>query len=83
MYPVFQTHPSQTAFLSSVDLHVHFPYQQLLPEAVAIVCSAKYQEYVTCPQPAQVDKTLSSLYTILLQLARGVIVYISIPACQT
>ena len=39
-----QTHPSQTAFLSSVDLHTHYPYQCLMPESVAIVCSAKFNE---------------------------------------
>ena len=31
------THPSQTAFLSSVDLHTHCGYQSMLDEAVAIV----------------------------------------------
>ncbi|CAG9764363.1 unnamed protein product [Ceutorhynchus assimilis] len=36
------THPTQTAFLSSVDLHTHCPYQLLMPEAIAIVCSPKY-----------------------------------------
>jgi len=41
-----QTHPTQTAFLSSVDQHTHWPYQKLLPEAVAIVCSPKFNEYV-------------------------------------
>ena len=43
---VFQTHPTQTAFLSSVDLHTHYPYQQLMPEAVAVVVSPKFNEYV-------------------------------------
>ena len=38
------THPSQTAFLSSVDMHTHFSYQSLLPVAIAIVCSIKYDE---------------------------------------
>ncbi|EAT42056.1 AAEL006370-PA [Aedes aegypti] len=38
------THPSQTAFLSSVDLHTHCSYQMMLEEAIAIVCSPKYQE---------------------------------------
>eukprot|EP00039_Didymoeca_costata_P009566 m.126852 g.126852 ORF g.126852 m.126852 type:complete len:332 (-) comp14530_c0_seq3:58-1053(-) len=38
------THPSQTAFLSSVDLHTQFGYQQMLQEAVAVVCSVKYQD---------------------------------------
>ncbi|KAL1492163.1 hypothetical protein ABEB36_012649 [Hypothenemus hampei] len=37
------THPTQTAFLSSVDLHTHCPYQLLMPEAIAIVCAPKYQ----------------------------------------
>ncbi|XP_020098588.1 AMSH-like ubiquitin thioesterase 2 isoform X2 [Ananas comosus] len=31
------THPSQTCFLSSIDLHTQYPYQVMLPEAVAIV----------------------------------------------
>jgi len=44
-----QTHPTQTAFLSSVDQHTHWPYQKLLPEAIAIVCSPKFNEYVYTP----------------------------------
>ncbi|XP_075516580.1 uncharacterized protein LOC142551303 isoform X3 [Primulina tabacum] len=31
------THPSQTCFMSSVDLHTHFSYQVMLREAIAIV----------------------------------------------
>ena len=31
------THPSQTCFLSSPDLHTHATYQGMLPEAVALV----------------------------------------------
>jgi STAM-binding protein len=31
------THPTQTCFLSSIDLHTHFSYQVMLPEAIAIV----------------------------------------------
>lgn len=38
------THPSQTAFLSSVDLHTHFSYQIMMKEAIAIVCAPKYKE---------------------------------------
>ncbi|KAF5305526.1 hypothetical protein FQA39_LY01617 [Lamprigera yunnana] len=38
------THPTQTAFLSSVDLHTHCPYQLLMPEAIAIVCAPKYEQ---------------------------------------
>ncbi|XP_023848873.1 AMSH-like protease [Salvelinus sp. IW2-2015] len=38
------THPTQTAFLSSVDLHTHGSYQLMLPEAIAIVCSPKHND---------------------------------------
>ncbi|KAL1459228.1 hypothetical protein WDU94_011234 [Cyamophila willieti] len=38
------THPSQTAFLSSVDLHTHCSYQLMMPEAIAIVCAPKHNE---------------------------------------
>uniref|UniRef100_A0A672RET2 STAM binding protein b n=1 Tax=Sinocyclocheilus grahami TaxID=75366 RepID=A0A672RET2_SINGR len=37
------THPTQTAFLSSVDLHTHCSYQMMLPESFAI-------EISTCTQ---------------------------------
>lgn len=33
------THPSQTCFMSSVDLHTQYSYQIMLPEAIAIVMS--------------------------------------------
>ncbi|PWN51046.1 Mov34-domain-containing protein [Violaceomyces palustris] len=33
------THPTQSCFLSSLDLHTHASYQMMLPEAIAIVCS--------------------------------------------
>ncbi|XP_018049926.1 PREDICTED: STAM-binding protein isoform X2 [Atta colombica] len=39
------THPTQTAFLSSVDLHTHCAYQLMMAEAIAIVCAPKYDEY--------------------------------------
>ncbi|XP_059108801.1 STAM-binding protein-like isoform X1 [Peromyscus eremicus] len=38
------THPTQTAFLSSVDLHTHFCYQKMLPESIAVVCAPKYKQ---------------------------------------
>eukprot|EP00250_Pteridium_aquilinum_P035332 c9155_g1_i1 orf=541-2037(-) len=31
------THPKQTCFMSSIDLHTHYSYQVMLPEAIAIV----------------------------------------------
>ena len=40
------THPTQTCFLSSRDLHTHAVYQVQLPESVAIVCAPKFNEYV-------------------------------------
>lgn len=39
-----QTHPSQTAFMSSVDLHTHCSYQIMMDEAVAIVCAPRYNQ---------------------------------------
>ncbi|RHZ87007.1 hypothetical protein Glove_41g118 [Diversispora epigaea] len=36
------THPSQTCFMSSMDLHTHSSYQVISPEAIAIVCSPKH-----------------------------------------
>ncbi|KAI9169828.1 hypothetical protein LWI28_018254 [Acer negundo] len=39
LFPVgwIHTHPSQSCFMSSVDLHTHFSYQVMVPEAFAIV----------------------------------------------
>ncbi|KAI5077655.1 hypothetical protein GOP47_0007479 [Adiantum capillus-veneris] len=31
------THPKQSCFMSSIDLHTHYSYQVMLPEAIAIV----------------------------------------------
>ena len=36
------THPTQTAFLSSIDVHTQYSYQALLKEAVAVVCAPSY-----------------------------------------
>ncbi|CAG8979725.1 hypothetical protein HYALB_00012371 [Hymenoscyphus albidus] len=33
------THPSQTCFMSSRDLHTHAGYQIMMPESIAIVCA--------------------------------------------
>ncbi|OQV25277.1 putative STAM-binding protein [Hypsibius exemplaris] len=38
------THPSQTAFLSSVDMHMQHGYQIMLPEAIAIVLAPTYDD---------------------------------------
>ncbi|KAI7179947.1 JAB1/MPN domain-containing protein [Hortaea werneckii] len=37
------THPSQTCFLSSRDLHTSAGYQVMLPEAIAIVCAPRHE----------------------------------------
>lgn len=37
------THPTQTCFMSSRDLHTHYPYQKMLPESIAIVCAPSKQ----------------------------------------
>ncbi|KAJ3551771.1 hypothetical protein NM688_g4515 [Phlebia brevispora] len=33
------THPTQSCFMSSVDLHTHSGFQQMLPESFAVVCA--------------------------------------------
>lgn len=38
------THPSQTAFLSSIDLHTQYGYQVMIPEAIAIVIAPTQKE---------------------------------------
>ena len=35
------THPSQSCFMSSVDIHTHCGYQTMLPEAVAVVVALR------------------------------------------
>ena len=37
------THPSQSCFMSSVDLHTHSGFQCMLPESFAVVCAPKHQ----------------------------------------
>ncbi|KAK4223205.1 hypothetical protein QBC38DRAFT_54731 [Podospora fimiseda] len=37
------THPTQTCFLSSRDLHTHAGYQATLTESVAIVCAPRFE----------------------------------------
>lgn len=37
------THPTQTCFMSSVDLHTHCSYQLMLPESIAIVCAPRFE----------------------------------------
>lgn len=40
------THPTQTCFMSSRDLHTHSGYQVMMPESIAIVCAPSKGEYV-------------------------------------
>lgn len=37
------THPTQTCFMSSRDLHTQAGYQVMMPESVAIVCAPKFE----------------------------------------
>lgn len=37
------THPTQTCFMSSRDLHTHAGYQIMTPESIAIVCAPRYE----------------------------------------
>jgi len=38
------THPAYDVFLSSVDMHNQYEYQNMLPEFVGIVCSIKFNQ---------------------------------------
>lgn len=42
------THPTQTCFMSSRDLHTHAGYQTMMHESIAIVCAPSKGEYVWC-----------------------------------
>ncbi|KAH8899959.1 Mov34/MPN/PAD-1 family protein [Thozetella sp. PMI_491] len=37
------THPTQTCFMSSRDLHTQASYQVMMPESIAIVCAPKFE----------------------------------------
>lgn len=39
------THPTQTCFMSSRDLHTHASYQAISPESIAIVCAPKFGQF--------------------------------------
>ena len=39
------THPSQTCFMSSRDLHTHGGYQVMMPESIAIVCAPSKNDW--------------------------------------
>ncbi|CAK5276633.1 unnamed protein product [Mycena citricolor] len=37
------THPTQSCFMSSVDVHTHASFQRMLPESFAVVCAPKHE----------------------------------------
>ena len=39
------THPTQTCFMSSRDLHTHGGYQVMMPESIAIVCAPSRNDW--------------------------------------
>lgn len=53
------THPTQTCFMSSRDLHTHCGYQVMMPESIAIVCAPSKGECV-------IPRVLSTLRLIPL-----------------
>ena len=46
------THPTQTCFMSSRDLHTHCGYQVMMPESIAIVCAPSRDQYVLSFSPS-------------------------------
>ena len=50
------THPTQTCFMSSRDLHTHAGYQVMMPESIAIVCAPRFKpSYVFAAQCLSVE----------------------------
>lgn len=43
------THPTQTCFMSSRDLHTQAGYQVMMPESIAIVCAPRHSPSYVCP----------------------------------
>jgi len=54
------THPTQSCFMSSVDLHTHASYQHMLPEAFAVVCAPKSRPKCVCAQYGTCTKLTGS-----------------------
>ena len=56
------THPTQTCFMSSRDLHTHAGYQVMMPESIAIVCaptqSPVVRRFLSCTRGAHADGVL-------------------------
>lgn len=50
------THPTQTCFMSSRDLHTHVGYQVMMPESIAIVCAPTKTPRYMLPIPNQKNK---------------------------
>ncbi|CAN1159174.1 AMSH-like ubiquitin thioesterase 1 [Linum perenne] len=47
------THPTQSCFMSSIDVHTHYSYQIMLPESVAIVMAPRdSSRQVSPPHPS-------------------------------
>jgi STAM-binding protein len=42
------THPTQSCFMSSLDLHTHAGFQRMLPESFAIVCAPLHTPKCAC-----------------------------------
>lgn len=53
------THPTQTCFMSSRDLHTHVGYQVMMPESIAIVCAPTKQPRYVNKFPMTAFQTLT------------------------
>lgn len=74
------THPSQTCFMSSRDLHTHVGYQVMMPESVAIVCApSKEPKYVVLFHSLHTPIFLHSSVLHSLFLWGGVELYMAGP----
>ncbi|PIM98039.1 SMAD6 interacting protein AMSH, contains JAB/MPN/Mov34 domain [Handroanthus impetiginosus] len=59
------THPTQSCFMSSIDVHTHYSYQIMLPEAIAIVMAPR-----DCSRTHGIFRLTSGGMTVIRQCPR-------------
>lgn len=59
------THPTQTCFMSSRDLHTQAGYQAMMPESIAIVCAPRHEPSLVYPLPPLSRPQLYPSLTVL------------------
>jgi STAM-binding protein len=58
------THPTQSCFMSSVDLHTHSGFQRMLPESFAVVCAPQHTPKYVCSHDSRQIEALIHLIVL-------------------